>query len=70
MTVLETLTVNLRDLELTSLGGEIETISARTCTAELNIPDYSDGDGFDAADLRERLMKAVEMAHIVGFTSV
>jgi len=68
MTVLETLTVNLRELELTSLGGEIETISARTCTAELNIPDYR--DGCDAKELRERLMKAVEMAHIVGFTSV
>eukprot|EP01043_Picozoa_sp_COSAG02_P127119 COSAG02_NODE_64445_length_260_cov_0.962733_1_plen_53_part_01 len=42
MTVLDTLTVNLRDLEKTALGGELDTITARTCTSELNIPDYRD----------------------------
>lgn len=95
MTVLDSLTVNLRDLETTALGGELETISARTCTAELNIPDYRDigyqavadaeaGVGENAADqgqadgngdggpelLRERLLRAAEMAEVLGFTSV
>ena len=92
MTVLDSLTVNLRDMETTALGGELETISARTCTAELNVPDYRDigyGTGATAADdqgetagqanqndgggaevLRERLLRAAEMAEVLGFTSV
>lgn len=90
MTVLETLTVNLRDLETSALGGELETITARTCTAELNIPDYRDigytesaereqgeaegeserSGGGGAQVLRERLLRAAEMAEVLGFTSV
>jgi hypothetical protein len=113
MTVLDTLTVNLRDVERTEKGGDLETISARTCTAELNIPDYTDiysydhdGDDDDDDDdkktttaaasqtegdgegegeekttatasgggggavLRERLLMAVEMGEVLGFTSV
>jgi len=111
MTVLDTLTVNLRDVERTEKGGDLETISARTCTAELNIPDYADiydhdGDDDDDDDtkqttaasrtegggdgegegeekstatatasgggavLRERLLMAVEMGEVLGFTSV
>eukprot|EP01043_Picozoa_sp_COSAG02_P063320 COSAG02_NODE_8942_length_2390_cov_7.193250_2_plen_93_part_00 len=92
MTVLDTLTVNLRDLETTALGGELDTITARTCTAELNIPDYRDigypttaesADGQGEAGgqavgneaggaevLRERLLRAAEMAEVLGFTSV
>jgi hypothetical protein len=115
MTVLDTLTVNLRDVERTEKGGDLETISARTCTAELNIPDYTDiydhdgddddddkktttaaasqtegdgegegeekttatatatasgGGGDGGAVLRERLLMAVEMGEVLGFTSV
>ena len=92
MTVLDSLTVNLRDMETTALGGELETISARTCTAELNVPDYRDigydtgataaddqgetagqanqNDGGGAEVLRERLLRAAEMAEVLGFTSV
>ena len=114
MTVLDTLTVNLRDVERTEKGGDLETISARTCTAELNIPDYTDiysydhdsddddddekktttaaasqtegdgegegeekttatasgGGGGGGAVLRERLLMAVEMGEVLGFTSV
>ena len=90
MTVLDTLTVNLRDLETTALGGELETITARTCTAELNIPDYRDIGYTESAEraqgeaegesersggggvqvLRERLLRAAEMAEVLGFTSV
>ena len=93
MTVLETLTVNLRDLETSALGGELETITARTCTAELNIPDYRDIGYTESAEiepageaegeservsggpggaqvLRERLLRAAEMAEVLGFTSV
>ncbi len=90
MTVLDTLTVNLRDLETTALGGELDTITARTCTAELNIPDYRDigyqtesaddqsvaggqavaNEGGGAEVLRVRLLRAAEMAEVLGFTSV
>lgn len=101
MTVLDTLTVNLRDLEKTALGGELDTITARTCTSELNIPDYRDigyqttsidtraAGAHESADvqsesggqtvpngsggaevLRARLLRAAEMAEVLGFTSV
>ena len=58
-------------MEPTTDGGADKTITARTCTNELSVPDWgAGGSEITAEQLAERLRLVMSMSEIMGFTIV